>query len=386
MKGEVRLKKGRAAAFKRGYPLVRRADIATESDCLDGEIVTVLDSDGRSVGLGSYFGKSHVPVRLFLEEGESPGPEMFTDRFRACLELRKSVRARTTGYRAVFAEADRLPGLVVDMFGPHAVVQVRTLAMERLKPVWLPCLQEVFDAESVYERSDFAARQGEGLDLVSGQLVGETPDLARIQEGGIQFDCPVKTGLKTGHYFDQRESRKRLAQEVREGETVLDLFCSTGGFSLVAAKSGAKVTGIDLDTASIEAALRNAGLNGLDAEFVIGNAYEHLAETRQTYDWIVLDPPAIAKHKGQKNSLRQALFKLVSLSLPRLNKSGKMVVCTCSYQLSLEEMLETIADAAGGAGANLGLAGITTQGEDHPVPLNYPEAWYLKCVWLQHLS
>lgn len=341
----------------------------------------VRDSDGDFVAIGTFYGPSHAAVRVLTTEPLKLDEAFFSQVFARCQSRRKGLENQDA-VREVFSEADALPGLIVDRYGKHGVVQVRTLGMERLKPVWLPALVQAYGLESVYERSDYAGRKSEGMEPFSGQVHGETPDEVVVAENGVSHVVDLKTGLKTGHFLDQRRTRAELGRLVLPGETVLDLFCFTGGFSLVAAKAGAKVLGVDLSTEAIEQANKNAAHNGLEIEFKVGNAFEHLESDPKTYDWIVLDPPAIAKHKGEKKALRQAVYKLVKLAAPRLNQGGTMLVCSCSHQVSIEEMLQASQDGAEDSGTKLALSQITLQDLDHPVPLHFPEALYLKCLWL----
>jgi 23S rRNA (cytosine1962-C5)-methyltransferase len=284
----------------------------------------------------------------------------------------------------VFSESDGLPGLIVDQYADYLVVQVRTLGMERLRELWLPTLIEQLEPKGVIERSEMASRAEEGLEPFAGVLHGDAPELIEIEESGLTFLVPTDAGRKTGFYLDQRENRRRLAAQVRPGERVLDLFCYTGAFALYAARAGAHAVGVDILPDAIDLAEVHARRNRLEAHWIVENAFDWLpqaAEQGAQFDWIVLDPPAIAKRQDQKDSLRWAIWKLVYHALPLLSEGGRLVVCSCAYQLSLAEMLDTVRLAATDRTTPLFLEEITFQAPDHPYLLQFPESLYLKCLW-----
>ncbi|HXH62242.1 MAG TPA: methyltransferase domain-containing protein, partial [Fimbriimonadaceae bacterium] len=192
------------------------------------------------------------------------------------------------------------------------------------------------------------------------------------------------TGFKTGFYLDQRNTRRELGRRVLPGQTVLDCFCYSGGFSLHAARSGAQTTGIDIRPEAVDLAQRNAKANGVGSEFHEANAFDWLESgPKESFDWIVLDPPAIAKTEAKRDSLKWAIWKLVHRSVPLLKPGGRIIACSCSYQLDRKELVETARLAAGDRGVRMYLEGVTLQDLDHPAPVQFPEGLYLKCAWLR---
>ena len=385
MKNIVKLKPGKERRIQSGWPWVTRADLAEVPELAPGSLVEVRDPDGDFVAIGTFFAPSHAAIRILSLVQAPIDGEFFKKAFSRCQRARQRLKG-AEAVREVFSEADGLPGLIVDRYGEHAVVQVRTIGMDALKPVWLPALVEAYALASVFERSDYASRSAEGMEPFTGQLHGTTPDEIEITENEVKYLVSPKSGLKTGHFLDQRQARAELGEAVHKGDTVLDLFCFTGGFSLASAKAGATALGVDSSEESVETARRNAALNKLEAKFEAGNAFEFLMQDRGSYDWIVLDPPAIAKHKGEKKALRQAVYKLVRLAAPRLSEKGVLLVCSCSHQLGIEEMLAACTDGADDADVRLSLTKVTLQDTDHPAPLHFPEALYLKCLWLKRLA
>jgi 23S rRNA (cytosine1962-C5)-methyltransferase len=346
----------------------------------------VQDNEGNLLGVGTYNPKSRFPVRMLSLEDERIDEAFFAKRFSQCVDFRNRVIEGTNSCRLVFSEADRLPGLIVDQYGPHLVVQVRSMVMEMLKPIWLPALIEESGAESIIEKSEMAGREEEGLEPYVAQLFGETPDRVEVEETDLLFESLIQDGLKTGFYLDQRNSRRMLGALVQPGDKVLDCFCYTGAFSLYAAREGAHVTGVDIHTVAIEQAKKHAKDNDLKAEFIEANAFDYLsagADGHGKYDWIILDPPAIAKTYSKRDSLKWAVWKLVHAAIPLLKPGGRLLVCSCSYQLSQQLLLDQSRLASSDHGKGLVLEEVTFQDLDHPAPLWFPEALYLKSAWLR---
>ncbi|MFZ4506414.1 MAG: class I SAM-dependent rRNA methyltransferase [Fimbriimonas sp.] len=381
---EIRVRAGREKKLRNHYPWVQREEVrGLITDIEPGALVRVAQSDGTFIGIGTYSNTSRFPIRMLTLVDEPIDEEFFVRRIAASVARRDSVKG-TNSMRIVFGEADRLPGLMVDQYDRWCTVQVRSMGMEALKPLWLPALQRVVQPEGIIERSDMEGRREEGLDSFVGVLAGTVPEHIAIEEHGLTYSVPSTTGLKTGFYLDQRDNRQLLRQRVRPGDRVLDLFCYSGGFSLNAAFGGADVVGIDISEEAIELAKANATRNILNCRFEVGNAFENLESGPETgYDWIILDPPAISKTKSTRDSLKWAVWKLMFHALPKLNPGGRIVVFSCSYQFGLEGMMETIRLASNDRGIPLTVEGVTLQPADHPFFLQFPESLYLKAVWLR---
>lgn len=379
----VQLKKGKERKVRNFYPWIQRGEC--RADGVEyGSVAKLVDSEGRFLAVGTYNARSRFQFRIFSLEDEPIDHAFFLGRFNSAIRLREELLHGTTGRRLVHSEADRLPGLIIDQYDSNLVVQVRSLGMEALKPVWLPALIEATAASGISEKSEMAGREEEGLPSRSGPLHGEPVSVLQTVEDGLQFAVPVELGLKTGFYFDQRETRRRFEARVRPGQKVLDCFCYTGAFTLRAARAGATAYGIDIHRPALETAREAARLNKLEAVFVEANAFEYVVEDALgPYDWIILDPPAIAKTADKRDSLKWAIWKLVHLSLPLLKPGGRFIVCSCSYQVGLQELVETCRLAASDRHVRLFLEDVTYQDLDHPAPIHFPESLYLKCAWLR---
>lgn len=381
--GKVHLKSGKERKIRNFYPWVQRGECRSEG-VGDGDVCRLLDSNGNFLAVGTYNSKSRFLFRVCSLEDRELDHEFFVERFKQAKEFRQDTISGTNSWRLVYSEADLVPGLMVDQFGDQLVVQVRSLGMEKLKVVWLPALIETIQPRGIYEKSDMVGREEEGLGATTGSLYGETESTLVVEEDGMTFLAPVVAGLKTGYYLDQRETRRRFRSRVMPGDKVLDCFCYTGSFALIAAQQGATAYGIDIHPPAIETARQNALDNGIEAVFVESNAFDYLAtDSLGPYDWIILDPPAIAKTREKRDSLKWAIWKLVLQALPNLKPGGRLIVCSCSYQLNLQELVEICRLAASDKSTRLVLEDVTYQDVDHPAPIHFPEALYLKCAWLR---
>lgn len=379
-RASVIVKSSRAGRVLSGYPWIAREDVKQLVGKHEaGEIVAVTTEDGRPLGTATYNPDARFALRFLDRAVRTIDKEWFIERLFAARARRRVTD--TNSWRILFAEADGVPGLIVDRFDGWLVVQVRSLGMERLKGLWLPALISCEAPKGILERSDMEGRQEEGMGDCVEVLYGEIPDRIEVVEGGISYICPTRGGLKTGFYVDQRDCRLKLRGLVGQGDRVLDVCCYTGGFALNAAKAGADATGIDILPEAVELARENAVLNQLDAKFVEANAFEWLETADGRYDTILLDPPAIAKTSAEKDALKSAVYKLAHLAIPRLRCGGMLVVFSCSYQLGVEALLETVRGAANSHGRPLYVDDVTLQPTDHPYLAQFPESLYLKGVW-----
>ncbi len=383
----VKLKHGKDKKVRCFYPLVFRDEVSDVAPAVsDGDIVALLDAKGRWIAWGTYSAKSRIAVRVLTLQDEPIDQEFFARRLQSALDQRKPLTKVTNAYRVVHAEADFLPGLVVDKYADIVVVQVRTTGMERLQPLWFEPLRELLKPRGIYERSDMEARKEEGLAPTKRLLWGEVPNLVEICEHGLRFLVDVQQGLKTGFYLDQRENRKKTQELVQPNERFLDLFAYTGAFSLYAAAKGAECVAVEQHPHLVALGEQQAALNGVKVQFRCGNVFEELprlAEEGQTFDVIVIDPPAIAKREEQVPSLRKAIYRVVRDALPLLAPGGRIVVCSCVYHMDWSDLMESVRFAASDLGVPLRLLAQWTQDLDHPIRLHIPETQYLRCVVLQ---
>ncbi len=396
----IKLKPGKEKKIRNHYPWVFRDDIATffkdRTDFQDGSVVQVLDHENHFVAIGSYNSKSHIPVRILSKQNVLINRDFFYQRIKKAVEFRKSLSINSNSMRFIHAEADRLPGLMVDQFDNFLVVQFRTMGMEIFRKEIIEILAEVLKPKGIYERSDMESRADEGLEAKAGTVFGESPDeLIEISENNLKFLVDIANGHKTGFYLDQRENRLFVQSLIKPNQNVLDLYSYTGGFAMAMAKSGARVTAVDTEAKVIDVSKKNAELNGVSdrINWHVNDVFYFLEDQNALlkkspdkavkYDVIVIDPPAIAKRKEGLDKLKRTYFKLLSESLPLLKRGGHIVLSSCAYHLDVPIMLETARYASADMGITLRTSHITFQPPDHPWILQIPESLYLKTVYFQ---
>ncbi len=356
-----------------------------------GEIVAVHSPAGEVLGTAFYNPAARVALRLISREAIRPEAEFWRRRLQAALERRQGLWLTSNALRLVYAEADYLPGLIIDSYDGHLAVQARTAGVASILPLLLGVLREIYPFASAWERSDVAVRQEEGLAPSTGQLVGTTPEDVEVHENGIRFLVDIQRGQKTGFFTDQRDARRTLADRVGPGQRFLDAFAYTGGFGLYAAARGATVTAVDKDTAALERLGRNAALNGLDdrIETVSADLFQWLPERAaagECYDVISLDPPALIKYKNQRSKGRGLFMDLIRPCLQMLPPGGLLHLSTCAYHVSGALLLEATRISAGETGCRLRLVAETMQAADHPYIIQMPETLYLKGYTFQRLD
>lgn len=375
----------------RGHPWIYQADVEdTEGTPEKGSVVDICGFRGRFVGRGTFNPDSQIVVRLLTREAEAIDAAFFRRRITAAVAYRRRLGIPSTGIRMVHAEADALPGLLLDRYGDLVVVQILTAGMERLRGVLVPVIHELFRPRGIFARNDVPARLLEGLPLEKGFVENAFDPVVIIEEGDLRFHVNIATGQKTGFFLDQRANRLAVRPLAPDRE-VLDCFCYTGGFALHAAKAGARsVAGIDISEDAVTLATENAKLNDLAdrCAFRTGNVFDELRELQsagRAYDLIVLDPPAFTKSKEAVAGALRGYKEINLRALKLLRPGGILVTSSCSYHISEATFLEMLEDAAADAKVRCRIRSVRTQSEDHPALLGVKETQYLKTVFLERL-
>lgn len=368
-----------------GHPWVFRDDLLPPPEGLEsGELVTVLDSQGRFLGQAFYSALSRIALRWVTNQEVTVDRSFWARRLTRALSWRRQVVRDTDACRLIFGEADGFPGLVVDNYAGHLVVQCLHPAMERL----LPELQEVFLEQlrpaSITLRHDVEVRRLEGLPLEVRTIFGQLPELVEVKEGPVRFLADLRRGQKTGLFLDQRDNRRAAASWSR-GE-VLDAFAYQGGFALHLASGAARVTLVESSEWALSLAQANARLNGChNLEFIRENVFDFLKKAVQEgrrFDLIVLDPPAFAKSRAERPGAFRGYREINRRAFQLLNSGGILITCSCSYNLSEPEFVEVVRRAAAAAGREARLLEKRGAALDHPALLSFPESSYLKCLIL----
>lgn len=394
------LKPGREKSLLRRHPwLYANAIDRLEGRAGPGATVVVRADDGRFLARASFSPFSAIRARVWtFDENEPIDHAFFKRRVQHALAHRAAMAPEGGAVRLVFGEADGLPGLVADYYRSagggrqQLVCQFLAAGVEAWKQEIVDALIGATGCENVYERSDVAVREKEGLAQTTGVLAGdEPPEWMLVEENGIRYRVDVRHGHKTGFYIDQRENRGLIAQHA-DGRDVLNCFCYTGGFSLAALKGGARrVVSIDSSGEALAHAQANVLVNGFDparAQWLDADAFTTLRalhDSDQRFDLVVLDPPKFAP--SQQHIARAArAYKDINLSgLRLLRPGGMMATYSCSGAIDALLFRKIVAGAAADAHVDVRVLGQLGAGVDHPILLGFPEGEYLKGLWLQRL-
>lgn len=371
-----------AARLRQGHLWIYRSDVLDVADASGGSVVGIKDQKGNFVGQALFSDSSEITLRLLTQTAEPVDREWWRRRLLTAAARRSQIGEDTNAYRLVYSEGDLLPSLIIDRYDDVFVMQNLSQGTETIKMSLVELLVEEFAPRAVIERNDVKVRAFEGLELVSGTLVGTAPEELQILQHGLRFLVAPLSGQKTGSFLDQRENRL-AARDLARGRG-LDCFTFNGAFALHVAASCESVTGIDISADAIAIARRNAALNGINnAKFREANVFDALREMEQAgerFDTIVLDPPAFAKNRASVKAAARGYKEINLRALKLLNPGGVLVTCTCSYHMSEEMFLELLAAAANDAHRRVQIVEKRMQASDHPILLGMPETYYLKCV------
>jgi 23S rRNA (cytosine1962-C5)-methyltransferase len=367
---------------------VDRSDVVGVEGVSPGDIVRVDDPRGRPLGYAFFSDRSEIVVRMVSGPDEEPSPEFWRTRIAAAAAYRESLHLDASAWRVVHGEADRLPSLVVDRYGDYLVVQALSQAVDRALPEVTRPHVDLLQPPRILARNDPRVRLLEGLDQRVEVLHGTVPESISVREGAVHYDVDPWHGQKTGLFLDQRENREAALRYARG--RALDAFSYNGGFALAMAPRCEQVVAVDISADAVARIRANAERNGLQniepREMNVFDELRELERAAEQFDTIVLDPPAFAKNKG---AVRKALsgYKEINLrALKLLTPGGHLVTCSCSYNVSESMFLDVVSEAAADAGATVTLVEKRAQGRDHPILLNVPETYYLKCLILRKLA
>ena len=353
----------------------------------EGDIVDVITKQGEFIAKGHYQIGS-IAVRVLSFEQVDINAEWWAERIAKAKELREAMglinNSSTTCYRLVHGEGDLLPGLVVDIYGRTAVVQCHSVGMYLSRQHIAEAIRKAYGEaiEAIYDKSSQTLPFKADLGAIDGYLWGRTSEPnAVVLENGLKFKVNWEEGQKTGFFIDQRVNRD-LVRQYSRGRKVLNTFCYTGGFSVAALAGGAReVVSIDLSERAVKLADENVRLNFGDEaphEAIACNAVEYLKDIDDSYDLIILDPPAFAKHHKVLGNALQGYKKINARALQKIRPGGILFTFSCSQAVSRELFRTTIFTAAAIAGRRVRIIGQLTQPADHPINIYHPEGEYLK--------
>ena len=390
---ELHLKKGSERSLSNGHPWVYSGAVGRPpKDAAAGTVVDVLDHRGRFVTRGFYNPHSSIRVRALTQERDTAiDRHFFAAAMRRAIHLRQQtdLATRTNAVRLIHGESDGLPGLIVDDYAGHLVVQFHTHGMENLRTDILDELWELRQPRGIYERSDVGTRRAEGLrDRPTGLLRGTSPpEFVEIEECGVRLFADLYRGQKTGFFLDQRDNRIRL-QQLAQGARLLNCFAYTSGFSAHALAGGAvRTLDVDIAPQGIPASRQNLQANRPSdsrADYVVANVFpflEELAERGPRFDIVVLDPPSLLRKRQQLDHAMGVYTKLNRNALRLVDSGGLLVTASCSNRVSYEDFFQIVRRAAVGARVQVRILAYNLHPPDHPVDPAFPEGRYLKCIF-----
>lgn len=345
-----------------------------------GELVCIRTSSGRPLGHALFNPRSLIVGRLLEGQPEKLDQAYFEEHVSRALELRHRYLPEQDCYRLVHGESDLLPGLVVDRFSDHLVVQTLTLGMEDHLEEITRALESLCKPACIIERNDSRLRSYEGLEERISVLFGSPCCPLQVRENGILYEIDLLAGQKTGFFLDQKFNRRHVARYAA-GCRVLDCFCNTGGFGLNTLQAGAQhVTALDSSKTVLEQASRNARLNGFEERFDghCGDVFEFLEDSRGKYDLIILDPPAFTSNRKQVPRARKAYQKLNELACRRVEAGGLLATASCSFHITEETFYRCVQQGVYRARRRLQLLERHSHAPDHPSLPAMPETSYLK--------
>ncbi|HFD86779.1 MAG TPA: class I SAM-dependent rRNA methyltransferase [Gammaproteobacteria bacterium] len=387
----LQLKKNEDRRIRQGHCWVFSNEVDTTNTPLrtftPGDVVELRDVRGKVLGTGYVNPNSLIAARLVSRDPHYPfNASLIVHRIKVALSMREKLFPGPW-YRLVFGESDGLPGLVVDRFDDVLVVQITTAGMERQKDEIVAALNKVLSPRVILLRNDNAIRDMEGLERYIEVMQGKMPDAIQLIEHDTPFLAPLAGGQKTGWFYDQYENRRNLSRWVK-GARVLDVFSYVGGWGIQAARQGASsVLCVDESPLAMEYLQKNAELNEVDdiVSALQGEAFAALKSLKasgETFDVIVVDPPAFIKRRKDFKKGLEAYQRINGLAMRLLSRDGILISCSCSHHLRRADLIQALNRAVRHIGGReLQILAQGGQSADHPVHPAIPETEYLKAVF-----
>lgn len=382
---EITLRRGKEQSLQRLHPWVFSGAVAHIPDSLEeGDIVDVITCDGRKIATGHYQIGS-ITIRILSWEDTEINDAFYRKRLEAAYGLRQALRLVTrhnNAYRLVHGEGDFLPGLVIDVYGDTAVLQAHSPGMHFARDIIARQLTQLPDAgiRNVYYKSETTLPYKAHLDPQNDYIIGQySTNIA--EENGLKFHVDWLKGQKTGFFVDQRDNRA-LLEKYAYKRKVLNMFCYTGGFSVYALRGGAaEVHSVDSSTKAITLTDANVSLNFPDDTrhtSHVEDAFKYLSSIDDSYDLIILDPPAFAKHRSALKNALIGYRKLNAKAFEKIAPGGILFTFSCSQAVSREQFRLAVFSAAAQSQRKVRILHQLTQPADHPVNIYHPEGEYLK--------
>ena len=386
---QIRIQKGRSRRLRSGHPWLfsNELEMTAEAKALPrGTLVTVVDAGDERLGVATFNPHSLIAARLLSSNWQDAVTADFLARR---LGRAKTLRDRLfpePWYRLAYSEADGLPGLVVDRYGPVVTVQVNTAGMELLTPLVIEALVKVLSPDAIVLKNDSPVRTLEGLELYDRIALGAVDGPVQVRENGLTYFADLVQGQKTGWFFDQRDNRAFLGR-LSHGKPVLDVFSYGGGFALAMLAGGAtSAIAVDRSAEALDLAEKAAAANNFTLQTARAEAFaemERLAQAKETFGVVAVDPPAFVKSRKDLAVGSKGYRKMARLAAPLVEPSGILFCASCSHHMPEGQFLDEIAHGLSLAGRTGRILRVSGAGPDHPLHPHVPESAYLKAVTLQ---
>ncbi|OIQ96605.1 ribosomal RNA large subunit methyltransferase I [mine drainage metagenome] len=385
----ITIQPGRSRRLRAGHPWLFSNEIVMDGAAKalpPGGLVTVMDAGGEKLGVGTFNPHSLIAVRLLSRDWmDGVDAAFLAERLRRAVSLRETLIGRPY-YRLIHAEADGLPGLIVDRYGDIVALQANTAGMDQLLPALIEALNGVLAPAVIVLKNDSPVRKLEGLELYDSIAQGQLAGPVELEENGARFLADLVDGQKTGWFYDQRDNRAAVARLAR-GRSMVDFYTYAGGFAVQAALAGAsRVVAVDRSEASLALAARAAALNGVSLETARADSFaemERLAAAGERFGVVVSDPPAFVKSKKDAAAGAKGYRKMTRLAAALVEPQGFLLVASCSHHMPAEQFAEEVRHGLGQAGRSGRILRAAGAGPDHPLHPHLPESAYLKALLLQ---
>ncbi len=353
----------------------------------NGSVSELFTSNGKFLGKGFYNKDSLIAYRHLTNSDIEIDKKFFAERIRFSHTLREKLLSHNSAFRVVNSESDFLPGLIIDKYSDVYSVQIFSLGMQNYIETIKEILVEEYSANQIVEKNDFEYRTLEGLKRETRILFGnDAESKVKIKIDGIEYFVDILNGQKTGFYLDQNENRYNLRKFISSGDSVLDLFCNDGGFSLNASFAGAKeITAVDSSEHALKNLENNFALNNFNNYSVINaDVFDFVKlKNERRYDIVILDPPSLTKSKKNIPNAIQGYFEINKNSMELVNNGGYLFTYSCSHHITEKDFFEVLRKSARKASKNIRIIGFSNCSIDHPLNVSMPETKYLKGVILK---
>ena len=386
------LKRGKEDSLVRNHPWIFSGAIHhSDGELQEGDKVRVLNSEGKFIAIG-HWQIGSIAIRVLSFEDEKIDEEFYCKRLKSALDVRNSIGLLrgnctdenniNTTYRLIHGEGDNMPGLVIDIYGDTAVMQAHSVGMHVDRMIIAQSLKKIMgdSLKSVYYKSETTLPFKADLGQENGFLIGSSHNDIAI-ENGLKFHIDWLKGQKTGFFVDQRDNRT-LLEHYSKGRKVLNMFCYTGGFSVYSMRGGAElVHSVDSSAKAVELVNRNVNLNFPNDsrhKAFSADAFKFLDEMTCSYDLVILDPPAFAKHRDALKQALRGYTKLNAKAMEKMPHGSILFTFSCSQAVNKEQFRTAIFAAAMQAGRKIRILHQLHQPADHPINIFHPEGEYLK--------